>query len=190
MLKRAATAMALAARTSVFIVDLLCPVGRLMPVGTERSRSGLRPVYSQTRVSQSVGEKFSPPPVWRRPARRHVGRQANRDPIIAAPPEEGTMAQHGKSSDVVGAWRKLAEAELRGKPVDGLAWQTPEGITVKPLYTAADLAEIDAAGFPLRDAVPGAPPYLRGPRATMYANRPWTVRQYSGFSTAEESNRF
>ncbi|HTW51975.1 MAG TPA: methylmalonyl-CoA mutase, partial [Stellaceae bacterium] len=61
---------------------------------------------------------------------------------------------------------------------------------VKPLYTEADLEEIAAQGFPYREAVPGAPPYLRGPRATMYANRPWTVRQYSGFSTAEESNAF
>jgi methylmalonyl-CoA mutase len=100
------------------------------------------------------------------------------------------MAKRGKSSRVVEDWRKLAEAELRGKPVAGLDWETPEGITVKPLYTEADLEEIAAAGFPFRDAVPGAPPYLRGPRATMYANRPWTIRQYSGFSTAEESNRF
>jgi len=87
-------------------------------------------------------------------------------------------------------WQKLAEAELRGKPVASLDWTTPEGITVKPLYTEADLEEIAAQGFPYREAVPGAPPYLRGPRATMYANRPWTVRQYSGFSTAEESNAF
>ncbi|HKS89696.1 MAG TPA: methylmalonyl-CoA mutase, partial [Stellaceae bacterium] len=67
---------------------------------------------------------------------------------------------------------------------------TPEGIRVRPLYTEADLEAIAAAGFPWRDAVPGRAPYLRGPRATMYANRPWTIRQYSGFSTAEESNRF
>src|SRR5579862_5161053 len=100
------------------------------------------------------------------------------------------MAKRGKSSKVAADWRKLAEAELRGKPVSGLDWQTPEGITVKPLYTEADLEEIAAQGFPYREAVPGAPPYLRGPRATMYANRPWTVRQYSGFSTAEESNAF
>jgi methylmalonyl-CoA mutase len=100
------------------------------------------------------------------------------------------MAKRGKPSKVLQDWRKLAEAELRGKPVSGLEWQTPEGITIKPLYTEADLEEIAAAGFPFRDAVPGQPPYLRGPRATMYANRPWTIRQYSGFSTAEESNRF
>jgi methylmalonyl-CoA mutase len=87
-------------------------------------------------------------------------------------------------------WTELAAKELRGKPLSALDWRTPEGITVKPLYTAADLEAIEAGGFPLRDAVPGVPPYLRGPRATMYANRPWTIRQYSGFSTAEESNRF
>ncbi|MBV9858896.1 MAG: methylmalonyl-CoA mutase [Alphaproteobacteria bacterium] len=87
-------------------------------------------------------------------------------------------------------WAALAAAELKGKPVAGLDWDTPEGIRVKPLYTAADLEAIERAGYPLRQAVPGAPPYLRGPRATMYANRPWTIRQYAGFSTAEESNRF
>src|SRR6476659_8190122 len=87
-------------------------------------------------------------------------------------------------------WSALAEKELRGKTLASLDWLTPEGITVKPLYTAADLEVIEAAGFPWREAIPGVPPYLRGPRATMYANRPWTIRQYSGFSTAEESNRF
>ncbi len=97
------------------------------------------------------------------------------------------MAKSGKSLD---DWRKLAEGELRGKPVSSLDWQTPEGIAVNPLYTEADLEAIAAAGFPFREAIPGAPPYLRGPRATMYANRPWTVRQYSGFSTAEELNAF
>src|SRR5215472_12910642 len=87
-------------------------------------------------------------------------------------------------------WAQLAWSELKGKPLDSLDWITPEGIRVKPLYTETDLEAIAAAGFPFRDSVPGFPPYLRGPRATMYANRPWTVRQYSGFSTAEESNRF
>src|ERR1041385_1115358 len=87
-------------------------------------------------------------------------------------------------------WQRLAEAELRGKPPSSLTRATPEGIALKPLYTPADLEEIEAAGFPWREALPGVPPYLRGPRATMYANRPWTIRQYSGFSTAEESNRF
>ena len=84
-------------------------------------------------------------------------------------------------------WARLAAADLKGKPLDGLDWLTPEGIRVKPLYTAADL---EAFAADLTGAMPGLPPYLRGPRATMYANRPWTIRQYSGFSTAEESNRF
>src|SRR5579871_3075016 len=82
-------------------------------------------------------------------------------------------------------WQKLAAKELRDKPLGSLDWTTPEGIAVKPLYTEADLEGLELAG-----AFPGFPPYLRGPRATMYANRPWTIRQYAGFSTAEESNRF
>jgi methylmalonyl-CoA mutase len=87
-------------------------------------------------------------------------------------------------------WSRLTRAELSGKPVESLDWATPEGIGIKPLYTAEDLAGIDHAGVRLRDTMPGFAPYLRGPRATMYANRPWTIRQYAGFSTAEESNRF
>ncbi|MGD9615763.1 MAG: methylmalonyl-CoA mutase [Alphaproteobacteria bacterium] len=95
-----------------------------------------------------------------------------------------------KNGPDVKTWTELAVKELRGKKLSSLDWHTPEGIAVKPLYTAADLEAIETAGFPFRDAIPGVPPYLRGPRATMYANRPWTIRQYSGFSTAEESNRF
>ena len=87
-------------------------------------------------------------------------------------------------------WARLTRSELRGKTVERLDWTTSEGITVKPLYTAADLEGIEHAGVRLTGMMPGFPPYLRGPRATMYANRPWTIRQYSGFSTAEESNRF
>jgi methylmalonyl-CoA mutase len=83
------------------------------------------------------------------------------------------------------AWVALAERELAGKPAASLDWQTPEGITVKPLYTAADLETLEHL-----DGLPGLPPYLRGPRATMYTHRPWTLRQYAGFSTAEDSNRF
>ena len=79
---------------------------------------------------------------------------------------------------------------MRGRAVETLDWETPEGIRVKPLYTAKDLEQIEYSGVKLRDLMPGSPPYLRGPRATMYANRPWTIRQYSGFSTAEEFNRF
>src|SRR6516165_1473251 len=81
-------------------------------------------------------------------------------------------------------WARLARSELKGKVPDSIGWVTPEGVRVKPLYTAEDLAAIECSGLP------GFPPYLRGVRATMYANRPWTIRQYSGFSTAEESNRF
>src|SRR6187551_3446296 len=82
-------------------------------------------------------------------------------------------------------WQKLAAKELRDKPVESLDWRTPEGITVRPLYTEADLAGLGHLG-----SLPGLPPYTRGPRATMYAGRPWTIRQYAGFSTAEESNAF
>jgi methylmalonyl-CoA mutase len=82
-------------------------------------------------------------------------------------------------------WEKLAEKELRGRKLDDLNWETPEGIKVKPLYTAADLE-----GMELDGALPGIAPFQRGVRATMYANRPWTIRQYAGFSTAEESNAF
>ncbi|MFI5023978.1 MAG: methylmalonyl-CoA mutase [Alphaproteobacteria bacterium] len=82
-------------------------------------------------------------------------------------------------------WRASAREELAGASPDKLAWETPEGLTVKPLYTAADLEGLEAVA-----TLPGFPPYLRGPRATMYANRPWTVRQYGGFSTAEATNEF
>src|SRR5260221_7655762 len=81
--------------------------------------------------------------------------------------------------------RALAAKELGGKSAETLARETLEGIKVKPLYTEADLE-----GLALFGAMPGFPPYLRGARATMYANRPWTIRQYAGFSTAEDSNRF
>ena len=83
------------------------------------------------------------------------------------------------------AWAALAEKELKGRGLASLAWEAPEGFTVKPLYTAADLDGLEAV-----DSVPGLEPFLRGVRATMYAGRPWTIRQYAGFSTAEESNAF
>ncbi len=82
-------------------------------------------------------------------------------------------------------WQRAAAKSAPGGDVGALAWVTPEGLTVKPLYTAADLA-----GLPSADTLPGFAPYLRGPQATMYAVRPWTVRQYAGFSTAEASNAF
>ena len=82
-------------------------------------------------------------------------------------------------------WKKLAEKELRGRPLDDLDWDTLEGIRVKPLYTAADTDGLDHVGTD-----PGVAPFTRGVKATMYAGRPWTIRQYAGFSTAEESNAF
>jgi len=82
-------------------------------------------------------------------------------------------------------WRNLAEAELRGRPLDELTWQTLEGIPVSPLYTEEDVADLPHMG-----GIPGAAPFTRGVKATMYAGRPWTIRQYAGFSTAEESNAF
>jgi methylmalonyl-CoA mutase len=82
-------------------------------------------------------------------------------------------------------WRELAAKELKGADPDTLVWQTPEGIAVKPLYTKDDVGGADFA-----ESLPGLPPFVRGVRATMYANRPWTIRQYAGFSTAEESNAF
>jgi len=82
-------------------------------------------------------------------------------------------------------WKQLASKELRGKDADERVWTSPDGIELKALYTAADLE-----GLEWTDTTPGLFPFMRGPRATMYANRPWTLRQYAGFSTAEESNAF
>ena len=82
-------------------------------------------------------------------------------------------------------WRALASRELKGADPDTLNWDTLEGITVKPLYTEVDTEALDHIG-----SLPGIAPFTRGPRATMYAGRPWTIRQYAGFSTAEESNAF
>ncbi|RZO21959.1 MAG: methylmalonyl-CoA mutase, partial [Candidatus Thioglobus sp.] len=82
-------------------------------------------------------------------------------------------------------WRGLAREELKGRDATDLEWQTAEGITIKPLYTAEDLEAIAR-----QNDLPGFPPFTRGPRATMYAGRPWTIRQYSGFSTAAASNAF
>ena len=85
----------------------------------------------------------------------------------------------------VADWEALATAELKGRDPAELAWETPEGVTVKPLYTAADLEALED-----QPGLPGFAPYTRGVRATMFANRPWTIRQYAGFATAEESNAF
>ncbi len=88
-------------------------------------------------------------------------------------------------TDQVKTWEALAAKELKGQSPDGLVWNTLEGIAVKPLYTAADTDGLAHLG-----GVPGAAPFTRGVRATMYAGRPWTIRQYAGFSTAEASNAF
>ncbi len=82
-------------------------------------------------------------------------------------------------------WQELATGELRGRSLDDLTWKTLEGIDVSPLYTAEDVAGLDHLG-----GIPGEAPFTRGVKATMYAGRPWTIRQYAGFSTAEESNAF
>jgi methylmalonyl-CoA mutase len=82
-------------------------------------------------------------------------------------------------------WQAAAAQSLKGKPLESLTWHTPEGIAVKPLYTAADVAHL-----PHANTMPGFAPFIRGPQATMYAVRPWTIRQYAGFSTASESNAF
>ncbi len=83
------------------------------------------------------------------------------------------------------AWRELATTQLKGRGLDDLNWHTPEGIQIKPLYTSEDLEALD-----IRDEYPGLAPFTRGVQATAYAGRPWTIRQYAGFSTAEESNAF
>jgi methylmalonyl-CoA mutase len=91
------------------------------------------------------------------------------------------MTQHAD----IEKWKNLASKQLKGRSPDELNWQTPEGITVKPLYTAEDLDKLQHLGN-----MPGFPPYVRGPMTTMYSGRPWTIRQYAGFSTAKESNAF
>jgi methylmalonyl-CoA mutase len=87
--------------------------------------------------------------------------------------------------EALAAWRAAAARSAPEGNLDALAWKTPDGIVVKPLYTAADLAAL-----PATNTLPGFAPYVRGPQATMYSGRPWTIRQYAGFSTAEASNDF
>ena len=96
------------------------------------------------------------------------------------PAGEGAVPDRGDET----RWREAWRSET-GKDVDEAVWETPEGIAVKPLYAASDLAGLD-----FLDTYPGIAPYLRGPYPTMYVNQPWTIRQYAGFSTAEESNAF
>jgi methylmalonyl-CoA mutase len=95
--------------------------------------------------------------------------------------EERSMPEHPDLQQ----WKDLATKQLRGRPLEALDWDTPEGVKVKPLYTAADLENLEHLG-----TLPGFAPYTRGPMATMYAGRPWTIRQYAGFSTAKASNAF
>ncbi len=91
------------------------------------------------------------------------------------------MSEHPRLKE----WKELAAKQLRGRPLEELDWRTPEGILVKPLYTAEDLEGMEHV-----NTLPGFAPFVRGPMATMYAGRPWTIRQYAGFSTARESNAF
>ncbi len=91
------------------------------------------------------------------------------------------MSEHPRLKE----WKELATKQLRGRPLEDLDWKTPEGILVKPLYTAEDLEGMEHV-----NTLPGFAPFVRGPMATMYAGRPWTIRQYAGFSTARESNAF
>ncbi|CAB4911638.1 MAG: methylmalonyl-CoA mutase [Actinobacteria bacterium] len=95
------------------------------------------------------------------------------------------MANKRKISPDLAGWRARAEKELKGDDPDRLTWTTPEGIAVAPIYSSADLEGLEAI-----NSMSGEAPYLRGVRSTMYTNRPWTIRQYAGFSTAEESNAF
>ena len=116
------------------------------------------------------------------------GKQARRHQGGRAAGKTGAAADSGFAPHTLEEWRAAASGELKGADPDRLVWHTPEGLEVKPLYTEADLEAIEhdaGAG-----ALPGFPPYLRGLRASMYAGRPWTLRQYAGFSTAEESNAF
>ncbi len=100
-------------------------------------------------------------------------------------PTESSQTPAEFASADLAAWTKAAAKSAPGGAVEALNWVTPDGITVKPLYTAADVADLQYT-----NTLPGFEPYIRGPQATMYAVRPWTIRQYAGFSTAEESNAF
>ena len=95
------------------------------------------------------------------------------------------MSESLPNSSNLAGWEKAAAKFAPGNKVENLDWKTPEGIDVKPLYTLQDVH-----GLPYADTLPGFEPFVRGPQATMYAVRPWTIRQYAGFSTAEESNAF
>ena len=108
-----------------------------------------------------------------------MGNSSQQQPPVAA------SANPANPADALTSWDAAAAKSAPGGNVAALNWTTPEGLVVKPLYTAAD-----TAGLAHTDTLPGFAPYIRGPQATMYAVRPWTIRQYAGFSTAEESNAF
>ncbi|MEK9870954.1 MAG: methylmalonyl-CoA mutase family protein, partial [Gammaproteobacteria bacterium] len=95
------------------------------------------------------------------------------------------MADYKAPKSTLPEWEEAASKQMKGKPVESLNKVTPEGIEMKALYTSADTADLLYA-----DTLPGLEPFIRGPQTTMYAGRPWTIRQYAGFSTAEESNAF
>ncbi|HEX8225084.1 MAG TPA: methylmalonyl-CoA mutase family protein, partial [Allosphingosinicella sp.] len=106
--------------------------------------------------------------------------EQNQGEDSGAAPVQGRPASPAPSQPTLADWEAAAAKELRGKDV---TWHTPEGIQVKPLYTAEDIAKLDPG-------LPGFAPFTRGPYASMYTGRPWTIRQYAGFSTAEDSNAF
>ena len=91
----------------------------------------------------------------------------------------------GNEKHDLAAWEAAVRRDLKGRSPESLIQRTPEGVDIKPLYTAEDLSVLEHL-----DTLPGVPPFVRGPRATMYTGRPWTIRQYAGFSTAERSNKF
>ncbi|HMT81293.1 MAG TPA: methylmalonyl-CoA mutase family protein, partial [Azonexus sp.] len=95
------------------------------------------------------------------------------------------MSEKFFDSNNLDAWEKAAAKQSPGGDISNLVWNTPEGLAVKALYTKADVEGLEFA-----DTLPGFAPYLRGPQPTMYAVKPWTIRQYAGFSTAEASNAF
>ncbi|MFT5692928.1 MAG: methylmalonyl-CoA mutase [Oceanicoccus sp.] len=95
------------------------------------------------------------------------------------------MSDYKPEQVSVDQWREFATQQMKGTSPDSLTWNTAEGIDIKCLYTQQDTADLK-----FTDTMPGMAPYIRGPQATMYAGRPWTIRQYAGFSTAEESNAF
>src|SRR4051794_39259660 len=126
----------------------------------------------------------------RRPADLAHRLRAAGGPAMTAIPDFGDLELGRPSSSATADdWAK-AFTEATGRGVEEASWETPEGIAVLPLFTAADLGDIDYLGADFLGTYPGIAPYLRGPYPTMYTTQPWTVRQYAGFSTATESNAF